>query len=451
MKTATLCLALSILAAAKELPPAGGAPKPFQVPPSQTYQLKNGLRVSLVEYGKLPLVSIRAVMEFGNANESSDQVWLTDLLALLMVEGAAGRNGKQLAEEAANMGGQLAVGAGFDTTIARLNVLGEFAANGVRLLSDVVTKPDLPGSELERLRSQLIRKRTVDLSDPGSIAEEAFAKQMYGEHPYGRLFPSEDSLKSYKLDDVRKFYAANAGARRSHLYVAGKFSTAAVRKAIAESFESWKPGPDVVRKTPSKQAEKSFTLVDRPGAEQSVLRIGLPLPVNPTSPDYFAFKVTDSILGGSFGSRITSNIREQKGYTYSPFSYLDVNYHSMGWVEGADVTTKVTSESIKEILFEINRMRKEPPAAEELRSIQNYISGVFILQNSSNAGIIGQLSFVDEQGLGPDYLRTYVQKINAVTRADVQRIAERFLDPNKMAIVVVGDQTKIGASLAPFK
>jgi zinc protease len=451
MRILTLTLALSALIVAKEIPPPGGTPKAYQVPPRQTYQLKNGMHVTLVEYGKLPLVSLRAIVEFGNANETPDQVWLADLLASLMTEGAAGKSGKQLAEAAARMGGQLGVNAGLDKTVARLNVLSDFASDGVKLLGEIVTKPDFPATELERLRSQLLRQRTVSLSQPSSLADQAFAQEMYGDHAYARLYPTEDQLKSYQLDDVKKFYSANVGARRTHLYIAGKFSSAAVKKAIAETFESWASGPEIAHAQPAKTPAKSFTLIDRPGADQSVLRIGLPLPVNPSSPDYLPFKVADSILGGSFGSRITSNIREQKGYTYSPTSVLDTNYHSMTWSEQADVTTKVTADSIKEVLLEINRMRQDPPTAEELKAIQAYMSGVFVLQNSSNAGIIGQLAFTDEQGLGDEFLRTYVQKINAVTRADIQRIAEQYLDPKKMAIVVVGDKSKIEESLAPYK
>jgi predicted Zn-dependent peptidase len=161
--------------------------------------------------------------------------------------------------------------------------------------------------------------------------------------------------------------------------------------------------------------------------------------------------VADNILGGSFGSRITANIREQKGYTYSPFSTVNTRYHSAYWAESADVTTSVTADSVKEIFKEIALMRQEPPTEAELKGIQNYMTGTFVLRNSSHFGIIGQLAFIDSQGLGDGYLNSYVQKVNAVRRPDVQRVAESYLDPAKMTIVVVGDKAKIEDSLKSYR
>jgi predicted Zn-dependent peptidase len=160
--------------------------------------------------------------------------------------------------------------------------------------------------------------------------------------------------------------------------------------------------------------------------------------------------VTDAILGGSFASRITSNIREQKGYTYSPYSSVSSRYRDAYWAEIADVTTKVTGPSIKEIFYEIDRLRKEPPTAEELQGIKNYMAGIFVLQNSSRSGVINQLAFLDLHGLGDDYLTNYVQKVFAVTPADVQRIAQTYLTPDKMTLVVVGDKSIVAEQLAAF-
>jgi predicted Zn-dependent peptidase len=183
---------------------------------------------------------------------------------------------------------------------------------------------------------------------------------------------------------------------------------------------------------------------------QSTLRIGLPVNVSPGHPDYIPLEVTDSLLGGAFTSRITNNIREQKGYTYSPFSQVVTRYHTAAWQESADVTTKFTADSVREIESEISRLRKEPPDAKELKGIQNFMGGIFVLRNSSNQGIVGQLAFVDLHGLTDDFLKTYVQRVNAVSRQDVQRITETYLDPAKMTLVVVGDKEKIGESLKAF-
>jgi predicted Zn-dependent peptidase len=172
---------------------------------------------------------------------------------------------------------------------------------------------------------------------------------------------------------------------------------------------------------------------------------------DPSSPDWIPQSVMNALLGGSFASRITSNIREQKGYTYSPFSQVSARYRDAYWVETADVTTKDTGASIKEILAEIKRLQSEPPSETELKGIQNYLAGTFVLQNSSRAGIIGQLHFVDQHGLPADYLNTYVSRVYAVTPQQVQRMAAKYIRPDKATIVVVGDTKVIADQVAPYE
>ena len=439
-----------LLAQEKEAPPPLGTPKPFAVPAGDSFTLKNGMKVTLAQYGAVPLVSIRAVIAFGHANESADQVWLSDLVTQLMQEGTASRTAQQLANEAARMGGQLNINAGTDSSSAGIEVLSEFTPDAVKLVADVLQHPKLPPDQLERVRGNLLRQLSVQLATPQAQANQVFAAALYPNHPYGRLFPTEDQLKRYGIEDVRKFLAANLGAQRTHLYVVGRFDPA-IKRTIETAFENWTSGPPLKRDPPSAIAKAGLITVDRPGAVQSTLRIGLPLAVTPADADYIPLEVTDALLGGSFTSRITNNIREQKGYTYSPFSQVVTRFHSSRWQESADVTTKFTGDSIREILFEVGRLRKDPPAPSELKGVQNYLGGIFVLQNSSNQGIIGQLSFLDLHGLTEDYLKTYVQKVNAVTRNDVQRITEGYLNPGKMTLVVVGDKSKIEESLKPFQ
>ena len=199
------------MAQPKETPPAGSAPKPFTVPQRETYSLKNGMKVTLVPYGTVPLVTVRAEVEFGNVSETAEQVWLADMATALLKEGAAGMTGQQLAEAAARMGGQLNVGAGADNSTVSLNVLTEFGPDAVKLVSDVLMHPVFPASELERIRANLLRRVALARSQPQALASEAFAREVYGNHPYGREYPTEAQLKAYTLDDVKKFYAANAG------------------------------------------------------------------------------------------------------------------------------------------------------------------------------------------------------------------------------------------------
>jgi predicted Zn-dependent peptidase len=182
---------------------------------------------------------------------------------------------------------------------------------------------------------------------------------------------------------------------------------------------------------------------------QSTINLGVPAP-DPSHADYTRMEVTDALLGGSFGSRITSNIREQKGYTYSPTSVVSARYRTAYWMETADVTTDKTGASLTEIFGEVDRLRREAPPAAELRGIQNYVAGIFTLRNGSRAGVAGLLQFIDLHGLADDYLSGYVRRVMAVTPEDVRRTAETWLVPDRMTLVVVGDKKTVEPQVAPF-
>jgi zinc protease len=408
------------------------------------------MKVTLVPYGIIPKAAISVAVDAGNLNEGKNRVGVADLTGELFKEGTVMLTSQQLAQETGAMGSTLNVVVGADQTKLELDVLQEFAPQAVRLLADVVEHPRLPESELARLKNDSLRKIAVQTSQPQTIAAMHFRKILYGDHPYGTLLPTPDDVKKLTIQDVKDYYASNFGAQRTHVYVAGKFDTAAVKKSIQENFGSWPKGPSRVENVPSPKLKKILDVTDRPGAPQSTLMVGLPV-APPTSPDAIPLGVTNSLLGGSFNSRITSNIREQKGYTYSPFSEISRRYHDAYWAQHADVTTQFTGPSLKEIFLEIDRLQKEPPSAAELKGIQNYLSGVFVIQNSSREALINQLQYVDLQGLGSDYLKNYVQKVNAVTPADVQKLATQYIKPDEMILVVVGDESKIADQLIPYK
>ncbi|HEX7998814.1 MAG TPA: pitrilysin family protein [Pyrinomonadaceae bacterium] len=433
----------------KETPPAGATPKPFTLPRKETFTLKNGMRVTLVPYGSVPKVTVRAVVRTGSLNETATQTWLATLTGSMLKEGTTSRSAEQIAQEAAQMGGQITVGVGADQTNVAGDVLSEFGPQLVALIADVMQRPLLPASELQRLKNDRLRQLTIARTQPGQIATEQFRKVLYPNHPYGRMFPTEQMIAGYTIGDIQKFYKDNFGAARTNLYVAGRFDSAAMKKAITQAFESWTRGSDPVVDIPKPTAARTLHLIDRPGATQSTILIGLPV-VDPSNPDYIGLQVMDSLLGGSFASRITSNIREAKGYTYSPFSQVSTRYRDAYWVETADVTTAVTGPSLKEIFYEIDRLRKEPPTEEELQGIKNYLAGIFVLQNSNRQGVIGQLAFLDLHGLDEKYLTTYVQRVFAITPKDVQRIAQTYLIDDKMTLVVVGDKGKVAEQLGPF-
>jgi zinc protease len=447
---ATIALCISPLAAQeKQAPPAGGPPKPFNVPAHESYALPNGMRVTLVPYGNLPKVTLSLVIRTGNLNEPADMPGLADLAGKLMKEGTTSKSSQQIAEEAAAMGGAVNITVGPDESDVTTDVLSEFSAKAAALLADVVQHPLFPESELPRLKNDAQRQLTISKSVPQNMALEKFRKALYGDHPYGTVFPTQESIEKTTVQDIKKFYGGNFGAARSHLYVAGRFDVADVKKAITASFGGWTKGPAAVNDVPKVKPQHLLDLTDRPGAAQSTLLLGMPVP-DATSPDAIPLGVTNALLGGSFGSRITSNIREQKGYTYSPSSQISRRYHDAYWAETADVTTQYTGASLKEIFAEVDKLAKEPPAAAELKGIQSYLSGLFVIQNSSRGALINQLRFVDLQGLGEDYLKTYVQKVNAVTPSDVTKMTAAYIKPDQMTIVVVGDKATVAEQVAPY-
>ena len=448
-----IVVALALLFGAQQTtqqkPPAAGAPKDFTLPAAKRFTLANGLPVTMVPFGQVPKAAIRLVVAAGNVYENKDEVWLADLTGNLMREGTSTETADAVARGFAAMGGELGISVGPDTTSISTEVLSERAADAVRKLADVAQRPKLPDSEIERVKGNLLRTLAIQKSSPQALAQERFSQLLYGEHPYGRLFPSEATLKGYTLNQVQTYYRNHYGAARARLYVAGVFDAASLETAIKQAFEGWTgaKASDAPAVPPS--SGRQFAMIDRADAPQSTVMLGLRVPTA-SNKDWVALEVTDALLGGAFGSRITTNIRELKGYTYSPYSQLETHPGQAAWLEAADVTTNVTGASLKEIFLEIDKLRKEAPPAAELRGIQNNLAGVFVVQNASRNGVIGRLAFVDLHKLGPDYLSTYVKRVMAVTPEEVRRIANDYLTPDKMSLVVVGDEKTVKAQVTQW-
>ncbi len=454
--TLCLCVAALILAlvpfsalAQKETPPGGGQPKPFVFPKQDTYTLGNGMKVTLVQYGSVPKVAMQAIVRAGSLNEKMDQRWISDMVATLLKEGTATRSAEQIALETAEMGGSIFTSAGTDKTTIGGEVLSEFDTRFLDLMADVVMKPKFAAEDVEKIRANKLRELAINRAAPGSLAWEKFRQVVYPGHAYGSIFPTEAGLKSYTLQDVKEFYYNQFGAARTHLYVVGQFDAVKVKAGIEKTFGSWKKGTEAIRNVPTINAKRTFDVIDRPAAPQSTIYLGMPA-MSPSDADFIKFTVMDSLLGSSFGSRITSNIRENKGYTYSPGSFIWNRFKTGYWVESADVTTESTGASIKEILFEIDRLKKETPTAAELQGIKNYLVGIYVLQNSTRAGVIGQLENVNYNELSGDYLATYVQNLASVKPADISEMAKKYLATEKMTLVVVGDKSKITDQLKPY-
>jgi predicted Zn-dependent peptidase len=439
----------SATAAFPATPPKPGPPRDFKVPEPRRFALDNGLQVALVQWGTMPKVRVTLTVRTGNLFEKADEVWLADLTGDLMREGTATRTAAQISGEAARMGGSLTISVGPDTTTIGGDVLSEFGRQMTELVADVARNPKLPDSELPRLKANLLRSLAVSLSQPQQVALQKFRAVVYGDHPYGRVFPTEEMIKGFTIARVQQFYKSTFGAARARLYVVGRFDEAAAEAAIRKAFTGWEKGAPPGAPPLEPVSTRSVHVIDRPGAPQSTVILGMPT-VDPSHADFIPLTVMDAMLGGAFASRITKNIREDKGYTYSPFSEISVRHRDAYWAENADVTTAVTGPSIKEIFAEIDRLQAEPPSRDELSGIQNYLAGTYILQNSSRGGITTQLDYMDLHGLPPTYASTYVKQVYAVTPQQVMEMAGKHIADDRATIVIVGDRKAIEEQVKPF-
>lgn len=428
--------------AQKQLPPEGSAPKDFKLSEKKVQTYPNGLKTTLVTYGSIPKVTVSLIIKTGNVHEGKNQTWLADLTGKLMKEGTSSMNFKTISNKVAAMGGQIYVNVGMEQVSIGGSVLSEYAADFISIVSELATNPAFPASELERIKTDMKRDLAVQQGVPQSIAEAKFFETMYKDHPYGRYFPTEQMISAYTLPMVKDFYAKNFGAKRSVLYVVGNYDEAAVKAAVAKGLGKWKPGPAPVYPPVNLVAKRDTVILDRKSAPQTTLMIGLPV-LTPQDKDYVAQLVSNSLLGGSFGSRITSNIRENKGYTYSPYSSVQNRHGASVWYESADVTSEHTIASVNEIEKEIRRLQTEAPAKEELEGIQRYEAGIFVLRNTAPYGIISQLNFLDQNGLPDSYLSNYVQNIYKVTPEKVTQVVKERFKYDKMTMVMVGDKDQI--------
>lgn len=237
-----LALALAVPLTAQEAPPEPGPAKDITLPTPHTFTLDNGLEVKLLQYGGVPKAFVQLVVRAGNVDEAADEVWLADLTGDLMREGTTTRSGEQIATEAASMGGSLNIGVSSDETTIGGDALGEFASRMVTLVADVARNPAFPASELDRLTADRIRSLAIAKSQPQALAQERFAHVLYGDHPYGVLFPTEAMLQGYTIEQVRAFHQENFNAARARMYVIGQFDSDAVESAIRSAFEDWAPG-----------------------------------------------------------------------------------------------------------------------------------------------------------------------------------------------------------------
>lgn len=449
MRQAAVAILLAVVAwqaaPAGEAPPPLGQPHDFTLPGSETVALDNGLRITFIDYGIVPKVTLLAVVRTGNIDDG-DSTWLADLTTEMLKEGAGRYSSADIARMSAEMGGELFVGAGSEQSTVGVSVLSEHATEAAGLVATVLRDPIFPAEQLPRIIANLQRGVAVAQSDPGSTASQALYEMLYPGHPFGHLLPTQEQLASYTLDDVRGFFRQNFGALRTHIYVAGRYDRLALEAALRAAFSGWTRGPEPTDNPPRASDTLQVKLIDRPGASQSIIQMAVAAP-DPSRPDYLAFTVMNTLLGGPFISRIMSNLREDKGYAYSPGSSLTVRRRAGLWTLDAEVTTADTAAAMTEVYREVNRLKAEPSADDELESIKNYRAGLFVIGNSSPNGVLGQLAFADLHGLPDEYLTTWVARVHVLTPEQVSGAAAAWLNLSQATLVVVGDLAKIEAGV----
>ena len=440
-------VAVALPASALEAPPAPGTPQNVTIPSKTRISLDNGLQATLVPFGDVPKVAVLARVRTGNLNEGG-KTWLADLATDLFKEGTENYEARSLAEAAARMGGALSIGVGSETTTVSIDVLTEFGPQAVELVAEVLRRPTFPESELPRIRQDFARGLAVSRSQPQSLGAEAFAALIYGDHPFGTVFPTEEELAGYTLADIRDYYAANFGARRTSVYVSGVFDEDAMADAIRQSFGDWEAGPAVYTNVPEPVAKAQGRFVDRADATQSNILVGLPV-ADPSSEDYTQLQFINSLFGSAgLMSRLMLNIRADKGYAYSPGSGISSHYRDAVWQASANVDTPSTGPALTEIFHEIRRLHDEPPSEQEMTQIRNYRTGTFTLANASRGGVLGTIAFMDFHGLPDSWLEEYVARFRAITAEQVQETARNYLDIDAMTLVVVGDGAAVREQLA---
>jgi predicted Zn-dependent peptidase len=432
-------------AAAQEIPPAPAAPRPFKPAQPTSFTLANGLNVKFIDFGSVPKVTIAITVRVGALNDG-ERTWLSDLTAELMKEGTANKTAEQISDAAAAMGGEVGIGVGADQTTLSMDVLSEYGPDAVALLSEILTRPKFPESELPRIRQNYLRNLSVQLASPQAQADAAFSALLFPGHPYGRVFPSAEQLQSYSIEDLRNFYAANFGAQRTRVYVAGKFDRGKIESAVRRHLGGWHEGSSALRLLPPPIGEPVAKVLNRADAPQSTLRVGLRV-IDPTHPEFMPLSVANTLLGGVLTSRITMNLREEKGWAYSPSSSLGTYYRQAVWAEDIDVKAESTGPALTEIYKEIARLQTEPPSEGELTSTKNYRNGIFVMSNATRGGLIGQFAFMDLHGLPTDWLTTFVERLYAVTPDQISKAVTEHLDPKDMSVVVVGDMAKVRQQL----
>jgi zinc protease len=423
-------------------PPLPGPPAPLHLPAIQKQKLSNGLPVWVVELHKVPVAQVNLVVLSGTANDPPGKYGVGSLTAAMLEEGAGSRSALEIADAVDYLGADLGTATTSDLAAVRLHVPVARLAEALPIMADVALRPTFPKDELDRQRQQRLTSLLQGRDDPPTISAIAFSRILYGKgHRYGTAqMGTAETIKTLTSDDLRGFYTSAFRPENAVLLAVGDITADKVMPLLEKSFGAWKAsGAAASEKLPptDEPPARHIYLVDKPGAPQSQIRIGR-IGVPRSTPDYFPIQVLNTILGGSFTSRLNMNLREAHGYAYGASSAFDMRGAAGPFYAAAGVQTDKTAEALKEFFNELNAILKPVPA-EELARAKNYVSLRYPSAFETTGDVSRRLEDALVYKLPDDYFAKYVQSIQGVAPADVLRVAQKYIKPDHLAVVVVGD------------
>ena len=434
------------LAAPQPLPP-----RPLNIPEFVESKLDNGLQIVIVEDTRLPLVSFRLAFRTGDSADPSDLPGLTDMMTALLNEGTESRTSLQIAEEVERLGAVLSAGANSDYTTIAASSLSVYQDQILELLADVALHPSFPENEIELTRENGKQMLIQQRAQANFLASERVAGVIYGQHPYAVVTPTPASLDAMTRSTFRDFHRATIVPNQAVMIVVGDVVRDTVIDRINGLFGQWQHRTPIAVNFPPAPVRKrrSAYVVDRPGSAQSNIVIAN-LAINRTNPDFFPMLVLNTILGANASSRLFMNLREDKGYTYGAYSSVDARRVLGSFRATAEVRTPVTGDSLKEFFYELGRIRDEDVSEKEIVNAKSYLTGVFPLRIETQEGLVDQLVQIKMMDLPPNHLHIYRDRVNAVTVEDIRRVAQKYVTPEKAAIVVVGDAASVLDQITPY-
>jgi len=434
----------------KKIPPPAKAPE-LRVPAWTRTTLPNGADLIVSEKHDLPLVSF-SITFLGGANqfEAADRTGLAGITASMMSEGTKSRDGEALSNALQLLGTSVSASVGGESgAISFVSTTSKFPQT-LDILADMLVNSTFPADALERIRAQRLVALTQARAQPGAIASRVFPRVLYGtSHPYGRIV-TETSLKAVTRDDVARFHGEYFQPGRALITIVGDVTGAAVRPVVEKALAAWpKAGsrPMFSYPTVPERQKSTIYLVDRAGAAQSTMAIGHPGPPRST-PDYYAMQVMNTMLGGMFQSRLNANIREEKGYSYGVSSGFAFGKGPGAFRTGGDIVGEKTDAALGEFMKELRGiLGARPVTDEELQTAKDSLIQRLPATFASVSAINGAITSIWVQGLPDDYYQQYAKAIAAVTTDDVLRVAKKYIDIDRLAIVIVGDRASIEAPL----